>query len=406
VAREILLISEARIATVQLLEQVLAHLHTTTSLGMRSRTLAELQPDDFTPETYPLIVRAFDQDAARIVASLRRNGASYGFYLDDNFWLLDPETVLGRHYASRPSRRRLESIVAGASTVVAATPLLRDYLASRNRRVIQLDSFFDFSLLPELPPAPPEREVLRAGFAASTHRLDDLKSILDEVLEALDHHPQLEFELVGFVGSAIPRHPRIRSFGYRSSYGEYLELLRSRQWDFGLAPLGGSRSNLYKTDNKYREYAAQGIPGIYQDAPPYALVRDGETGLLAGEPGSWRAAIDLYVRDPELRASTRRLARADAEKRLGLATVAPQWEAFFTAAPELGTDPQLLARIRHDVDRPRRALARASTRANLLWLYGRSMLSEEGVAVTARRTARFLVRRVLRRGATTRRPAS
>jgi glycosyltransferase involved in cell wall biosynthesis len=397
VAREILLISEARIATVQLLEQVLSHLQDTTSLRMRSRTLGELRAEDFTPETYPLIVRAFDAEAARLVQILRRHHISYGFYLDDNFWLLDPETVLGRHYSTRHSRRRLESAVEGASTVITATPLLRDYLKTRNPSIIQLDSFFDFSLLPTLPPAPPERTKVRGGFAASTHRVDDLKPILTEMLEALDEHPDLEFELVGVEGEALPSHPRLRTFRYRTSYREYLTFLRSRQWDFGLAPLGGAASNLYKTDNKYREYAAQGIPGIYQDAAPYAQVRAGETGLFADGPGSWRAAIDRYLREPDLRSRIRLAARADAENRLGLQNVAPRWAEFFETAPELGSNPARLERVRHDLDRPRRALARAATRGHLLWAYGRTMLAEEGLTRTARRTARFVGNRIVRR---------
>jgi hypothetical protein len=239
---------------------------------------------------------------------------------------------------------------------------------------------------------------VRGGFAASTHRVDDLKPILAEMLEALDEHADLEFELVGVESDTLPAHPRLRTFPYRSSYRDYLKFLRSRHWDFGLAPLGGAASNLYKTDNKYREYAAQGIPGIYQDAPPYASVREGETGLFAGGPGSWRAAIDRYLQDADLRSRVRLAARADAEERLALEKVAPKWAAFFASAPELGTSPARLERVQHDVDRPRRALARASTRGHLLWAYGRTMLAEEGFVRTARRTARFLAKRILRRG--------
>ncbi|MBX3193963.1 MAG: hypothetical protein KF727_02540 [Microbacteriaceae bacterium] len=395
-AREVLLIIESRIATVEIIEQLLAHLSETGTLRTRTRTLAELSPDDLTSGTYPLLVRSVDPLAIRLTAALRRARVAYGFYLDDNFWLLDPETEIGRHYAATPVRKRLEAIVRGASPVIAATPLLRDYLLPRNPDTIQLDSFYDFTLAPTMSPRSTRRGV-RGGFAASTQRGQDLRDVIDEVIAVLDAHPEAEFEIIGARDEAIPAHPRIRWFPYLPSYEEYVAFQRSRRWDFGLAPLGGAASNLYKTDNKYREYAAQGIPGVYQDAPPYASVRDGETGIVAGGARSWRAAMELLVGDPALRERIRRSARADAESRLSLGNVAPQWGAFFAAAPGVGDDPARLERVRRELAPPPSVAARAILRARLLWDYGMTSIADRGVLATAARTLRFVGKRMIGR---------
>jgi glycosyltransferase involved in cell wall biosynthesis len=393
---DVLLISEARIATVQLLEQLLEHLRASTGLRSRSRLLHEVRPDDITADTYPVIVRAFTPEAHSLARIFHRHGIPFGFYLDDNFWLLDPRTDIGRHYAGRAQRRRLEWVVRNASTVIASTPLLRDYLRAFNQRVVQLDSFFDFSLIPELPPPPSGTPPLRGGFAASVDRIKDLEPVIAQVIEVLDEHPELEFEFIGGEPFDLPSHPRIRAFPYRASYADYIAFQRSREWDFALAPLGPAASNLYKTDNKFREYAAQGIPGIYQDEAPYRAVRDGETGLFAGETRSWGDAIRRYLAEPELRAGVRRAARLDAEERTSLANVAPRWEAFFASL-----DPQVPAVTR---ERVRRALvlhaasaSRAARRGRLLWDYGRSELSDKGLVPTLRRTFRFVGNRMRRR---------
>lgn len=389
---DVLLISEARIATVQLLERVLAHLARTTDLTTRSRLLDELRPDDITAQTYPLLVRTIHPDAYALTRTFRRTGVGYGFYLDDNFWLLDPATEIGRHYAAPARRRILEAVVRHASTVIASTPLLQSYLATRNPNVIQLDSFFDFTLIPRLPAAPSGRRRLRGGFAASADRVQDLRPVIGDVIGVLDEHDDVEFEFIGVDDDELPDHPRIRTFPYRTSYRDYIEFQRSRRWDFGLAPLGTAASNLYKTDNKFREYAAQGIPGIYEDAPPYASVRDGATGLLAGTSRTWKDAIHLYVTDPALRARVRREARADAEARSALETVAPQWQRFFEQAPPL-TDRQV-RQVRAAIRRRSTFVARTARRIRALTSYGREQLSETGIGPTAARTTRFLWKKV------------
>jgi len=393
-AGEVLLIVEARIATVELIEQLLAYLSETTPLRSRTVLLTELRPDDFAAGTFPLLVRTVDPLAMRVTSALRRARVPYGFYLDDNFWLLDPEAEIGRHYSVPQVRKRLEAIVRGASPLIASTPLLRDFLRAKNENVIQLDSFFDFGFAPTMPRRP-ARRALRGGFAASIQRGPDLRNVIDDVLTVLEAHDDVEFEIIGARDDTLPSHPRMRWFPYTHSYEEYIAFQRSRAWDFGLAPLGAAASNRYKTDNKYREYAALGVVGIYQDAAPYAGVRDGETGLIAGGTRSWREAIELLIADPALRERIRTEARADAERRRGLPGVAPQWGAFFESVP--GIDASRVERVRHEVAPPPSVRARAVLRMQLLWEYGMTSVADVGVRTTAIKTLRFLGNRMLGR---------
>ncbi len=393
-ATDVLLITEAPIATVQLLEQMLQHLAKTTDLRTRSRQLDEVRGEDLNPGTFPLFVRTCHPEAVRLARLFRRHGVRYGFYLDDNFWLLDPETEIGQHYAAPTVRFSLEEMVRRASVVVAATPLLQQWLRSRNRRVEQLDSFFDFSLVPELPPPPAASGFVRGGYAASASRGADLLVLLNVIVELLEQHPGFEFELIG-IQDGIPEHPRLRTHAYRSSYQDYVAFQRSRQWNFALAPLGGAASNLYKTDNKFREYAAQGIPGIYQDAPPYASVRDGETGLLAGGDRSWREAIELYLGNADLRAQVRRAAHQDARERISLEAVAPSWARFFENAPGMGSER--IDVLREIVDHLPGRFQRARHRAWLLWAYGLAQVERDGWPRTIGRTLRFVARKAVGR---------
>jgi hypothetical protein len=391
-ATDVLLISEARIATVQLLEQLLDFLADTTPLTTRSRLLTEVVPEDFVSGTFPLIVRSCNSDALSLTRALRKHGVDYGFYLDDNFWLLDPTTELGKYYSSRPHRQQLDEIVREASIVIAATPLLMEYVRPKNPRVIQLDSFFDFSLIPEVPRSVAGTRI-RCGFAASAGRIQDLLPIVGEVVDVLNENESFDFEIIGVDPSEGPQHPRISYYPYQPSYREYVDFQRSRRWDFGLAPLGDAPSNLYKTDNKFREYAAHGIAGIYQEAAPYQLVRDGETGLLAGGARSWGDAIRQYISDPDLRARVRSSARSDAERRCALENVAGQWQHFFESAPALELTPNDHQRLNRTLRQRASRAARFGMRLRLLSIYGWSRVRQDGLVPTVGRTLRYLRRR-------------
>lgn len=336
-AEEIVLIYEARIATVQILEQIFNELQASSGIRFRGRAVRDLKIGDLTPDSFPLFLRTDGHEAYRLAHAMRKRGIEYGYYLDDNFWELDPMIPIGRYYGLRQVRRRLASILDGASTILVATPALKEYLSAYSPRVHVAESFFDFSLIPQLPPAPPERTVMRGGFASSTERISDVRPMFDELIETLNARPDLEFDVIGAEPAGLPKHPRMHWLPYLPSYEEYIEFQRGRQWDFGIAPLSAASSNQYKTDNKYREYAAQGIPGIYQDMRPYAAVRDGETGLLVGDGiRSWRAAIEQYLDSPQLRQKVRTQARADAERRLSIDAVSDSWLAQLRPARPAG----------------------------------------------------------------------
>lgn len=334
---EILLIGEARIPSFRLLEQVLGQVALTTGDHVLSRTIDEVVPEDFTSRTLPLLVRTDTIPAWRLGRLLHGLGGRYWYYLDDNFWELAVDNEIGRYYSHPDVRQRVDEVVRDADRVLASTPALREYLERLGARATQVEAFFDLSLVPLLPDVRPTGSSIRCGFATSADRVADLLPVLPEIVAALDAHPRLEFELIAPTIAELPDHPRMRRFPVLPNYESYIGFQLERQWDFAIAPLSSSASNRYKSDNKYREYGALGIPGIYQESLPYASVEDGRTGLLVGESRrSWRDAIELYIADPALRAMIRRNAREDVERRRSIDAVRSAWTAELRNAPQLG----------------------------------------------------------------------
>jgi hypothetical protein len=100
--------------------------------------------------------------------------------------------------------------------------------------------------------------------------------------------------------------------------------------DIGLAPMADVPANLYKTNNKYREYGAMHIAGIYTNTSPYKeSVSDGVTGLLVEHSANaWRHALEQLIRDKELRDRIADAAYADVRTRYAQDVVAEQWRDF------------------------------------------------------------------------------
>jgi len=120
---------------------------------------------------------------------------------------------------------------------------------------------------------------------------------------------------------------RIRFFEHTNSYTDFIRFQASRNWAIGLAPLCDNSANRAKTNNKYREYGACRIAGIYSDMPPYqGCVEDGLTGLLAGPSSeAWLSAILRLALQPDERYRIAGQAESDVREKYCVTAIASAW---------------------------------------------------------------------------------
>jgi hypothetical protein len=104
---QILIIIEAEIATTHLIEQVM---NACRRYGVQHRMqlLHQLSAEEFLPGTVPLFVRCGDPLMLNWVATLRRAGWPYAYYIDDNFWRISGSTAVAAYYGNPIVRRSLE----------------------------------------------------------------------------------------------------------------------------------------------------------------------------------------------------------------------------------------------------------------------------------------------------------
>ncbi len=244
-------------------------------------------------------------DVEELLWAQKRTGAKLIYDLDDN--LLDAHPDADVEALIAPLRRRVRLLLREADHVTVSTVPLYERIENFQRNISLIPNVLDERRLQRTPPPLVENNELRIGYFGTFTHLRDLMSIIGPLRAALRALPRRPV----FVMCGISHDPRILGLldglvtlevqPPTGDYPSFLDAMLSQQpWDIGLAPLADGRFESTKSDIKFLEYAAFGIPGVYSDHPAYTAVEHGVTGMVAGTDG-WPGCIAALAGDPALR---------------------------------------------------------------------------------------------------------
>ncbi|HEY4088571.1 MAG TPA: glycosyltransferase [Bryobacteraceae bacterium] len=320
----ILMVIDGDIATTQLVERLLLACQ---PFGVRYTTIhfSSLSFRHLDGRTVPLFVRCGEPGLPVWIDLLRRANHPYLYYIDDNFWELQGDSPVALYYRDPGVRTSLECALKYANQVLTNSEVLASYLQRFSNHIRVVPPFFDFALIEGcVREQTPE---LRIGFAGSTTRTGDLELLKPVIETVLDRVPNAIFEFCGVMPAGIQAGRRVRYFEHTSSYADFIRFQARRNWAIGLAPLRDHSANRAKTNNKYREYGACGIAGIYSDIPPYNnCVEDSVTGLLVGpSEEAWLSAILRLALQSDERRQIASHAESDVRRKYSVTAVAHDW---------------------------------------------------------------------------------
>lgn len=327
---QLLMLSPARMASTQILDAIFSGLANRGAIQYHSlydneASLAE-RSRAITAADIIFLLRAYTPEAVALVRLAHQLGKLVIVSTDDDFLSLAPESPLGRVHHSPENHAAYITLFQEADLVWVFTPEMHRRYARFNPHCVvgRLPSFIEWHPPSQQEPAQQElaqqesgtdqNRACIIGYAGAAHHSDNLRLLIRPLRQILDAYSHVRAEFISYVPEELAGHPHVTKRPFFADLQAYHQFLYTAGWSIGLAPLADTPFNRGKTNNKYREYAGLGIPGMYSEQPVYtSCVRHRETGYLAphSEAG-FAEALQTMVEHPNLRTRIRNRALQDA----------------------------------------------------------------------------------------------
>ncbi len=225
------------------------------------------------------------------------------FFLRRKSYILDFDDAV---WSKSRQGKKFPRLISGAAGVVCANRKLAEYARQFNPRVALIPTPVECAKAPRNAEKYPEFTIAWIGTPVTwrTYMVPFLP-VLEKLAETLD------LTLLVISGQAPSRVGKLR-IRY-VPWSEETELAELSRAHVGIMPLGTDDFSQGKSAYKLIQYAACGLPAVASPVGENCVVlRDGETGFLAADPGAWCAALTRLAADPALRESLGAAARSAA----------------------------------------------------------------------------------------------
>lgn len=299
-----------------------------------------LELEALVEETEPsiIILSRCSSIAVQILLEIaKRAGIPTIYHIDDDLFQVPAELGAAKfQYYNSPERQaNLRIGCSGADLIYCSTRALY-YRLGRFGFATPIVYGEIYCAIPDAVNAFTPKWPLTIGYMGTSGHKTDLELIVPEVLELMQEHPNLRFEVFGSIdlprelSSAYPH--RTAKFAPTSDYDAFLARLGELGWAVGVAPLRDMAFNTVKANTKFIEYAAAGIPCVVSSGQVYDdVVRHG-AAPAASRPDEWRAAIDELLDDLDKAAAQLNTAQHYAQAKFSTAKLAEQVFAVIDCA--------------------------------------------------------------------------
>jgi glycosyltransferase involved in cell wall biosynthesis len=214
---------------------------------------------------------------------------------------------------SHVRRRALEQMKASDGLIVS-TPYLAEVFREYNPNIWVVPNSVDFDLWDKAPRK--SKSGIRIGWAGGNGREGDVEIVKDAILSICKKHKDVKFVFVngpakGGLPDYFKDHKQIEHHARWEPILKYPRLVAGLDFDIGISPLIDSAFNRGKSNLKWLENSALGIPTVASNVGHYAeTVTNGKDGFLCDTEAEFEAALDRLISDRKLRVSMGKAARA------------------------------------------------------------------------------------------------
>lgn len=269
----------------------------------------------------------------QLTKKLREVGKYLIYIIDDDLLNIPPEITSAAYYGQKKIQGNIRGMIEMSDAILSPSPLLLQKYAVHGRKAIQIEE-------PAIDPVPykphdPKMPV-KIGFAGSIDRTSDVENILKDVMLRIkrEYGGRVEFEFYGATPS-FAEQLDARCIPYCDSYDEYRKTLNSLEWDIGLAPMPDTPFHACKHYNKFVEYAAAGIVGVFSDEQPYSRLKEKKLPreFCVNTADQWEKAIRKLLDEPERREELRKACAQVAVERFAVSKCLGELLEIVTTEP-------------------------------------------------------------------------
>lgn len=286
-------------------------------------------PEDFGAYRIVVLQQPAGSGWVKAIRALQKRGTKVIYEIDD--YLHAVPLQRGHAYADKytPERlREFEMCMEASDAMIVSTEYLAKQYANFAKRIYVCENGID---LARYNLTKPKRETVNIVWAGATgHNWETVAPWLQVVLEVMKHRDDVCFISIG-QSFANALHPHLD----RTERSLALPFTAIEQYpsamtmgDIALAPAGKSAFYRAKSDLRWLEAGALGIP-VIADPLVYKKIRHGVNGFQANTPQEFRTHLLALISDEKLRTEVGGNARRYVEEERSFPGLAKQWAKVF-----------------------------------------------------------------------------
>lgn len=230
-----------------------------------------------------------------------------------------------------------------SDALIVSTPYLKEIYSEFNDNIYVLPNSIDFNAWDKLQHRKNKGKIT-IGWVGGANHNDDLLIIEPAIDYLCNKYPQVEFVF----GHGM--HPKFRDKkGTRwlrdfIRIDKYPQAIARMSFDIGIAPLVDNAFNRGKSNLRWIEYSALGIPTVASNVGHFAeTIHDGSDGMLCDTPEDFIQALESLITDTSKRKCMAKEAKARVFKDFNIDTTVKLYEKAFKEIIERGQVKRIAA---------------------------------------------------------------
>lgn len=225
--------------------------------------------------------------------------------------------------------------------LIVSTPWLAEVYGEHNDRIEVVPNAIDFNVWGKAKGR--SRPGIRIGWAGGASHAEDLRLIEPAIRELTAKNRNVRFVFVHCCPDFLRSIPGVEAVDKWARIDHYPKFLAGLDFDIGLAPLVDNLFNRCKSNLRWLEYSALGIPTVASNVGHFKqTLRNGQDALLADKPEDFAPLIQSLIDDAKARRALGRRAKDRVVRDFNVDTVAKHYAEVLERFVEQGTSKEPL----------------------------------------------------------------